>query len=123
MPPETFRPGQGSISGRWRQDRREFALDALSAAATKATDVVKASCPSAIPLTPAARLDAAQARLEAMVQAVNIVQGPLEKFYNSLTDEQKHRFDAADTGIVDQPDRRSFPPPWTSKTITTRASS
>ena len=70
------------------------ALDALSAAATKATDVVKASCPSAIPLTPAARLDAAQARLEAMVQAVNIVQGPLEKFYDSLTDEQKHRFDA-----------------------------
>jgi hypothetical protein len=70
------------------------ALDALSAAAAKANDVVKASCPSAIPLTPVARLDAAQARLEAMTQAVNIVQGPLEKFYDSLSDEQKHRFDA-----------------------------
>jgi hypothetical protein len=75
------------------------ALDALSAAATKATDVVKASCPSAIPLTPAARLDAAQARLEAMVHAVTIVQGPLEKFYDSLTDEQKHRFDAMGSTI------------------------
>jgi LTXXQ motif family protein len=70
------------------------ALDDLNAAAVKARDVVKASCPSAIPLTPVARLDAAQARLEAMTQAVDIIQGPLEKFYDSLNDEQKHRFDA-----------------------------
>ena len=70
------------------------ALDELSAAAAKANDVVKSSCPTAIPLTPAARLDAAEARLEAMMKAVDIVHGPLQKFYNSLSDEQRQRFDA-----------------------------
>jgi LTXXQ motif family protein len=70
------------------------ALDELSAATAKANGVVKASCPTATPLTPVARLDAAQGRLEAMIQAVQIVSGPLEKFYASLTDEQKKKFDA-----------------------------
>ena len=71
-----------------------IALDDLNTAAAKANDVVKSSCPTAMPLTPAARLDAAQARLESMIQAVDIVQGPLQKFYNSLSNEQRQRFDA-----------------------------
>jgi hypothetical protein len=70
------------------------ALDDLSAASTKADDIVKASCPSEVPLTPVARLDAAEKRLEAMIQAMQVVRGPLEKFYNSLNDEQKQRFSA-----------------------------
>jgi hypothetical protein len=70
------------------------ALDDLNAATAKANDVVKASCPTAMPLTPAARLDAAQARLEAMIKAVDIVRGPLQTFYESLSDEQRQRFDA-----------------------------
>jgi len=32
-----------------------------------------------------------QKRLEAMLQAVKLVRGPLEKFYSSLNDEQKAR--------------------------------
>ena len=70
------------------------ALDELSAAAAQANAIVKASCPTAIPLTPVARLDTAETRLEAMIQAVQIVRGPLEKFYASLNDEQKQRFEA-----------------------------
>ncbi len=70
------------------------ALDELSTAAAKASDVVKASCSTAIPLTPVARLDAAEARLEAMIQGVGIVSQPLERFYDSLSSEQKDRFDA-----------------------------
>ena len=35
-----------------------------------------------------------QQRLQGMVQAVNIVEPPLGKFYDSLNDEQKARFDA-----------------------------
>ena len=70
------------------------ALDELNAAAVKANDVVKSSCPTAMPLTPAARLDAAQARLEAMMKAVDIVRGPLQTFYDSLSDDQRQRFDA-----------------------------
>jgi hypothetical protein len=70
------------------------ALDALSAAAFKASDIVQASCPSDVPLTPVARLDAAETRLEAMLQAVDTVRDPLAKFYGALSDDERQRFDA-----------------------------
>ena len=66
-------------------------LDDLSAAGTKASRVVKASCPTAVPLTPVARLESAQSRLDAVIQAVDIIREPLRKFYDSLSDEQKQR--------------------------------
>jgi hypothetical protein len=77
------------------------ALDALSTAADKANNIVVASCPNDIPLTPVARLDSAEKRVEAMTQAVQIVRDPLGKFYDSLSDEQRQKFDAigsAETG-------------------------
>ncbi len=57
-------------------------LDELKAAALKAQETVKASCPTAVPLTPVARLDAAEARLDTMIQAVQVVRDPLERFYD-----------------------------------------
>jgi hypothetical protein len=70
------------------------ALEALQAAALKSQDVVKASCPTAVPLTPVARLDAAEGRLETMIEAVQIMRDPLQRFYGSLNDEQKQRFES-----------------------------
>jgi hypothetical protein len=70
------------------------ALNDLSAAAQKAADILKGSCPTAIPLTPVARLEAAQSRLEATIQAVDVVRDPPARFYDSLSDEQKQRFNA-----------------------------
>ena len=69
-------------------------LEHLKAASSQANDILKASCPSEIPLTPLGRLDAVQKRLAAMIQAVQVVRGPLYEFYNSLTDEQRRNFDA-----------------------------
>jgi ABC-type transporter MlaC component len=69
-------------------------FDALSAGAAKANTIVASSCPSDIPLTPVARLDAAEHRLDATIEAVQIVRGPLGKFYDSLSDEQRQKFDA-----------------------------
>jgi LTXXQ motif family protein len=69
-------------------------LEQLKAASSQANDILKASCPSEIPLTPLGRLDAVQKRLAAMIQAVQVVRGPLYEFYNSLTDEQRRNFDA-----------------------------
>ena len=69
-------------------------LEHLKAASSQANDILKASCPSQIPLTPLGRLDAVQKRLAAMIQAVQVVRGPLYEFYNSLTDEQRRNFDA-----------------------------
>ena len=69
-------------------------LEHLKAASSQANDILKASCPGEIPLTPPGRLDAVEKRLDAMMQAVQVVRGPLDDFYNSLTDEQRRNFDA-----------------------------
>src|SRR6516225_4907356 len=47
---------------------QEAALDELSAASTQASDVIKSSCPSSVPLTPIGRLDAAEQRLDATIK-------------------------------------------------------
>jgi LTXXQ motif family protein len=72
-------------------------LDDLGNALVKASDEVKAHCPTTVAFTPAARLDAMQQRLQALVDAVNIVSPALDKFYDSLSDEQKARFNAIAT--------------------------
>ena len=73
-------------------------LDELQAAALKAQETVKTSCPTAVPLTPVARLDAAEARLDTMIQAVQIVRDPLQQFYDALNDEQKRSFETMGSG-------------------------
>jgi hypothetical protein len=69
-------------------------LDALKAASVKVTDVLATSCPSEIPMMAPGRWAAMQNRLEATRRAVETVRAPLERFYGSLSDEQKAQFDA-----------------------------
>jgi LTXXQ motif family protein len=73
---------------------QQAALDDLNAASSKASDVIQASCPTSVPLTPVGRLDAAEQRLQATVKAIQVIRSPLEHFYNSLSDEQKQQFNA-----------------------------
>ncbi len=73
-------------------DEQIKGLDALKAASSQASDILKASCSSQVALTPVGRLDAAQKRIDGMIQALGIVRTPLENFYNSLDDEQRQRF-------------------------------
>jgi hypothetical protein len=70
-------------------------LDAVQSAADKAADILKAACPSQTPLTPPSRLGAVGKRLQAMLQAVETVQAPLQALYDSLSDDQKARFNAS----------------------------
>jgi hypothetical protein len=69
-------------------------LDDLKNAANEAAQAFKASCPqeAAFPLTPPGRLNAMLARLNATLEAVRTVRPALDAFYNSLSDEQKARF-------------------------------
>jgi hypothetical protein len=67
-------------------------LDELKAAAAQAADDLKASCPQAAALTPTGRLDAMLMRLQATLNVARTVHAPLMKFYDSLSDEQKARF-------------------------------
>jgi hypothetical protein len=70
------------------------ALDDLANASIKASQDLKAACPTDIALTAPSRLAAMQQRIEAMIAAVATVQPALEKFYSLLTDEQKARLTA-----------------------------
>jgi len=50
--------------------------------------------PNDVPATPPSRLAAVGRRLHAMVQGVETMQPPLADFYNSLSDDQKARFNS-----------------------------
>jgi hypothetical protein len=68
------------------------ALKELQDAMSEAANVLNSECPTYRALTPVGRLQAMEQRLDAMLHAVQTVQPALEKFYASLNDEQKERF-------------------------------
>ena len=73
-------------------------LNDLKAATIKAVNILQAACPSELPSTPTGRLAAMRMRVDTMLQAVQTVRPALEKFYASLSDEQRERFNAVDQG-------------------------
>jgi hypothetical protein len=77
-------------------DEQKQLLGDVRKAAADAAASFKASCPpeNAFPMTPPGRLAAMTARLDATLGAVQTVRPALEKFYGSLSDEQKERFNA-----------------------------
>jgi LTXXQ motif family protein len=88
-------------------DAQRAALDGVKDATAKALDTLKASCPTELPSTPTGRIEAMRLRLQAMLQAVRIVRPAVDKFYQSLNDEQKARFNAlGPDGSADQQQSR-----------------
>jgi hypothetical protein len=83
-------------------DAQRRSLEDLRNASARAADAIKASCPSQTPLTVTARMEAVEGRLGAMLDALKTVRGPLEKFYDALSDEQRARFNR-----MGPPDRRT----------------
>ncbi len=75
-------------------DAQHGKLDALQSALSQAGDTIKAACPTEVPATPPGRFAAVGKRLQAMLQAVDTVRPALADFYNSLSDDQKARFNA-----------------------------
>ena len=74
------------------EQAQQALLEDLKAATANAVDILQAACPGELPSTPTGRLAAMRARVEAMLQAVQSVRPALERFYQSLSDEQKERF-------------------------------
>ena len=75
-------------------DAQRAKLQSLQSAALQAADTIKAACPADVPPTPPARLAAVGQRLQAMLQGVGTMQPALADFYNSLSDDQKARFNS-----------------------------
>jgi hypothetical protein len=74
-------------------DVQRAALDELNNASAQAAAVLNENCTPDQSLTPPGRLAAMETRLSGMLKALDTVQPALAKFYNSLTDEQRARFD------------------------------
>jgi hypothetical protein len=101
-------PGTGITAWPFREIERKVHLNEeqkrllgdVRVAAKKAADVFKTSCPAryAFPLTPPGRLRAMTSRLQATVEAVQTVRPVLSAFYDSLSDEQKERFNELGPG-------------------------
>jgi len=87
--------------------KQQALLGRLKDATLKAVEVLQDACPTDLPSTPTGRLDAMVTRVNAMLQAVQIVHPALDKFYVSLTDEQKEQFNALDQGAAAGPTQRS----------------
>jgi hypothetical protein len=69
-------------------------LDDFANASIRAAQAIKEACPTTIAFAPTGRLDAMEKRIAGMVQAIDIVGPSLDKFYASLTDEEKARLNA-----------------------------
>jgi hypothetical protein len=74
--------------------QQQALLEDLKRAANRAAGMLRSSCPTTYPLTPPGRLQAMTGRLEAMLAAIDLVRPSLAEFHDSLTDEQKARFNA-----------------------------
>lgn len=93
--PAAFQWPEGEIEARVRpSDAQRGALGGLQDASAKAADMLKTACQPNDPLTPPARLAAATARLDTMLQAVKLVRPALDGFYTTLSDEQRAQFEA-----------------------------
>src|SRR5262249_9406837 len=60
----------------------------------KAIEILQSGCPKDLPSIPTGRLSVMESRLQVMLAAVQTVRPALERFYRSLSDEQKARFNA-----------------------------
>lgn len=67
-------------------------LDQLARAMDDAVNILQQACPNYVAKTPVGRLANMQQRLEAMLKAATTIRKPLDRFYASLSDEQKADF-------------------------------
>ncbi len=71
---------------------QRVALKGLRDAMAASVNLLKSDCPTYRALTPVGRVEAMEQRLDAMSRAVQTLQPALDGFYNTLSDEQKERF-------------------------------
>jgi hypothetical protein len=76
---------------------QQSALNDLKDATANAMNALQSACPDDLPSTPTGRLAAMDKRIGTMLLALSIVQPPLQRFYDSLSDEQKARFNTVNT--------------------------
>jgi LTXXQ motif family protein len=91
-------------------DAQRPLLDELKTANAKAIGILQGACPNDLPSIPTGRLAAMENRLQVMLAAVQTIRPVLDRFYQSLSDEQKARFNAVEPAseAAAGQDRRNF---------------
>jgi hypothetical protein len=87
-------PADEIEAGLHPNDAQRAALDVLQQARARADDFLNHACQPKDAVTPLARLDAADDRLDAIHQAIVLLNDALVAFYATLSDEQKAQFEA-----------------------------
>jgi hypothetical protein len=90
-------------------DAQRSLLDQLKDATAQAVNLMKSACPTDLPSTPPGRLAAMHQRIATMLQALKLVRPALDKFYQSLSSEQKERFIALDAETAPKPPANQQP--------------
>lgn len=75
-------------------DEQRAALEELWSTSHRATKALEVECPTDTPLTPSRRLETMRKQLDAILEAVSLLRPVLARFYDTLNDEQKRRFDS-----------------------------
>jgi LTXXQ motif family protein len=79
-------------------EQQKSAFDELKKVSTTAAKDLDASCPAETAKTVTERLDMVAKRLDALTNALATVKPALSDFHNSLTGEQKARFNVIGSG-------------------------
>jgi hypothetical protein len=87
-------------------DDQKGLLENLRQASNEAAAKFREACPDAVPMTPVSRLQAIIQRLQATDESIQTVKPALVAFTNSLSDEQKARFNEIGAQLG-QPKQRS----------------
>lgn len=88
-------------------EAQQASLNELKNATGKAVSALQSACPEDLPSTAPGRLAAMDKRITTMLLALSIVQPPLQRFYDSLSDEQKARFNISSDSQTERTARAS----------------
>lgn len=99
-----YRDNSAEIAGRIAQEtspdaKQQPLLQKLVTALGQANGYLIKACPHEIPAQPVARLQLMINQLDAMIMALEIVRPPLQQFEQSLSDEQRARFDGSGAAL------------------------
>jgi hypothetical protein len=99
QPPSDSRAVMGRIQAAVRPTPAQAPqLQKLGGALAMAGQYLAAACPRDVPPQPTARMQLMEWQIEKLTQALDIVRPPLAEFEQSLTDEQRTRFNTAAQG-------------------------
>ena len=87
-------------------DAQRAKLDALQSAAAKRADTIKAACPTEVPATPPAASPRTASICKPCCRRCDTIRPALHDFYNSLSDDQKARFNTMGKQLFAQTMRR-----------------